>query len=217
MSHIWKTRNSKMLDLWYTCAIFSHWSTSVLGCGVKPVLDKAKTLDPTRHLPEPECYFLPCLWHHTFEANRKWYACNFYRESCGPHISRIRERERHLGTPCHRQNVATRIQSLHMLGGVWGGEERKESLDRGQKQDLPRVETSSAPVAPSGGAASHCPGPPLSYRVAKSSEEKHRFAVQKGSLEVRERTHTYTHEGFQAFCLFFFNNFSVVFFYTYMI
>lgn len=73
-----------------------------------------------------------------------------------------------------------------------GEEEWKESLDRGQKQDLPRVETRSAPVAPSGGAASQCPGPPLSHRVAKSSEEKHRFAVQKGSLEVRERTHTYT-------------------------
>lgn len=191
-----------MLHPWYICAIFSHWSTSVLGSGVKPVLDKAKTLEPTHHLPEPECYFLPCLWNHTLEANKKWYTCCFHRESCGLQISRIRERAgsvwEHLATGrallCEFKVCKWKVEC------GWRG---VESLDRGQKQDLPRVEPSSAPVAPSGGAASQCPGPPLSHRVAKSSEEKHRFAVQKGSLEVRERTHTYTHEGFQAFCLFF--------------
>lgn len=138
------------------------------------------------------------------------------RELWPTYIKNQRERAAFGNTLPQAKRCYANSKSAHVRWSM-GGEEQKESLDRGQKQDLPRVETSSAPVAPSGGAASHCPGPPLSHRVAKSSEEKHRFAVQKGSLEVRERTHTYTHEGFQAFCSFFFNNFSVVFFYTYMI
>lgn len=72
------------------------------------------------------------------------------------------------------------------------GEEEWKVLTEDRSKTFPEWKRVSAPVAPSGGAASQGPGPPLSHRVAKSSEEKHRFAVWKGSLEVRERTHTYT-------------------------
>lgn len=76
-----------------------------------------------------------------------------------------------------------------------------EGLGRGQKQDHPKVENSSAPMAPSGGAASQCPGPPLSQRVAKSSEGKQRLAVEKVSLEVSADTHIHVRV-FKIFGLF---------------
>lgn len=38
---------------------------------------------------------------------------------------------------------------------------------------------------------------------AGSSEEKQRFAAAESKPEVRECRHTYTHEGFQAFCFWF--------------
>lgn len=181
-----------------------------LAVGVEPVIDKAKTLDPTRHLPGPECYFLPCLWHHTLEANRKWYACNFYRESCGLHISRIRERERHLGTPCHRQNVAMRIQSLHMLGGIWV---KKKVLTEDRSKTFPEWKRDRLQwrhlVVQHPNVRGHLSATDLPKVVRKSTGLQCRKEAWKS-----ESAHTHIHmRVFKLFVFrfFFFNNFSVVF------
>lgn len=68
------------------------------------------------------------------------------------------------------------------------------------RNKMSQSEISSVPMAPSGGVAARCPGPPLSQRTARSSGRKQKFAVQKVRPEVRECRHTYTQEGFQAFC-----------------
>lgn len=198
-----------MLHPWYTCAIFSHWSTSVLGSGIKPVLDEAKTLELTHHLPKPECYFLPCLWNHTLEANKKWYTCSFYRESCGLQISRIGERAAFGNTLPQAERCYANSKSAN---GRWNmGEEERKALTEDRSKTFPewnRVQLQWRHLV-----VQH---PNVRGRLSATELPKveRKSTGLQGRKEAWKSENAHTHIHMRVFKLFdcFFNNFSVVFF-----
>lgn len=197
-----------MLHPWYACAIFSHWSTSVLGSGIKPVLDKTKTPEPTHHLPELECYVLPYLCNHTLEANKKWHTCDFYRESCSPQISRLRERAAFGNTLPQAERGYANSKSAN---GRWNmGEEEWKVLTEDRSKTFPewkRVQLQWRHLV-----VQH---PKVRGRLSATELPKvvrKSTGLQCGKEAWKsESAHTHTHEGFQAFGLFFLITFQLFF------
>lgn len=184
---------------WYTCAIFSHWSTSELGSGVKPVLRQSNNSWTDSPPPRAGVLFPPPAYditHLKLISNRTHaistdrVAVYRYEES---------ERQQRLGTPCHRQSVATWIQSLQMEGGIWG---KGKVLTGDRSKTFPEWNPVQLQWR-------HLVVQHPNVRGRLSATELPKVVRKSTGLQCREEAwesesaHTYTREGFQAFCLFF--------------
>lgn len=124
------------------------------------------------------------------------------------------ERERHLGTPCHRQNAAMRIQSLHMLGGIWGKKSGRKVLTEDRSKTFPEWKRGQLQWR-------HLVVQHPNVRGRLSATELPKVVRKSTGLQCRkeawksESAHTHTHEGFQAFCLFFLITFQLFFLHLY--
>lgn len=164
--------------------------TLIPGNGAKSMLDKVKTLDLTPRPPEAQCYFSPA---YEITYSKLIGSCMHVisTESHSPHRSRIRE---HRGTGkrwlCGFQVCERKVENgWGVEGQQWRTEAKWKSQSGNQFSSKGAIWWWSIPMS----------GPPLEQRVTRSSGDKQRFTVQKVSRKSECR-HTYTHDGFQAFC-----------------